>query len=190
LKMAVSGFVKSMFNLHVGGVAAGVGEGVADAFVAGAAAEVGLHPFAVDVVVGPGVGVEEGDGVEDLAGGAVAALEAVLGGEGLLDGMVAKSFDGDDGDAVAFDGEHHAGFDGLAVEQDGAGAAVAVFAAAFGAGESELFAEDAQEGVAGADGDAAFFAVDGEDQFGEAGDFFHASCSREERMADWSRAAR
>ena len=78
-------------GLRRGEFLAGGGEGVADAFVAGAAAEVALHPFAVGVFVGLGVGFDQGDGVEDLAGGAEAALEAVFLGEGFLDGVVAQA---------------------------------------------------------------------------------------------------
>ena len=95
-----------------------------------------------------------------------------------------------DREAFAFDGEDHAGFDGLAVEEHGTGAAVAVFTAAFGTGEPDLFAQHAQEGVAGADAGAPFFAVDAEVQLGGSGNLFHASSSSEARIMFCSRATR
>ncbi len=53
--------------------------------------------------------------------------------------------------------------DGVAVDDDGAGAADAVLAAEVGAGEAEVFAEEVGQGLAGLDGvDRAGLAVDGE----------------------------
>ena len=58
-----------------------------------------------------------------------------------------EAFDGDEFAAIGLDGEHGAGFDGLAVERDGAGAADGGFAADMRSGESGHFAQvmDEQE---------------------------------------------
>ena len=88
----------------------------------------------------------------DLAGGAVAALEAVVLEEGLLQRVqlvaVGQALDGGDLGAVGGDREHQAGVDAAAVEQDGAGAALAVVAALLGAGQIEVLAQGVEQGGA------------------------------------------
>ena len=100
---------------------------------------------------------EESDGGADLAGGAVAALEAVVFEEGGLDGVegvaLGEAFDGGDLGAVGGDGEGEAGVDAAAVEEDGAGSALAVVAALFAAGEFEVFAQGVEERGAGVEGE-------------------------------------
>ena len=100
--------------------------------------------------------IEGGDGGADLAWGAVAALEAIVLEEGGLNGMeifdafaTGEAFDGGDVGTLGGEGEGEAGVDAAAVEQDGAGPALAVVAALLRAGEVEVLAEDVEEGGAG-----------------------------------------
>jgi hypothetical protein len=74
----------------------------------------------------------------------------------------AKTFDGEDTFVGAFYSELQAGKDGLAVEEDGAGAAFAEFTAVLGAGVAEIFAEDFEERFVGSKRDIDFFAIEGE----------------------------
>ena len=58
------------------------------------------------------------------------------------------------------DGEGEAGVDAAAVEEHGAGAALAVVAALFGAGEVEVLAQGVEQGGAGVERELVRFAVD------------------------------
>ena len=82
---------------------------------------------------------QEGNGGADLARGAVAALKTVVLEEGGLDGVkiiaVREAFDGGDFGSIDGDGEGEAGVDAAAVDEDGAGSALAVVAAFLAAGE-------------------------------------------------------
>ena len=62
-----------------------------------------------------------------------------------------EALDGADRRAVGLDGEQHAALDRLAVELDGAGAAVAGVAADVGAGEVEVVAQEVHEQPRGRD---------------------------------------
>ena len=97
--------------------------------------------------------VNGGDGGADLAWGAVTALESVMFEKGLLYRMkvftVGKAFDGGDLRAFGGEGEGEAGVDAAAVDEDGAGAALAVIATLLAAGHIEVFAQRVQEGGAG-----------------------------------------
>ena len=108
---------------------------------------------------------EEGGGGADLAGGAVAALEGVVLEEGGLDGAevvaVGEAFDGGDLGSVGYGGEGEATVDAAAVDEDGAGSALAVVAAFFAAGEIEVFAQGVEQRGAGVEGVSDVgFAVD------------------------------
>ena len=78
-------------------------------------------------------------GGEDHAGSADAALGAAFFEETLLDGMEffvsRQAFDGGDLRAFGLQGGDEAGVDEVAVDEDGAGSAVAFAAAFLGAGE-------------------------------------------------------
>ncbi len=96
---------------------------------------------------------EERDSVEDHTGGAIAALEGALVKKCLLDGVEAavllEALDRNDvGAADASDGMRHERGD--AVEQDGAGAALALAAAVVSASELEMVAEDESNDSSGA----------------------------------------
>ena len=108
--------------------------------------------------------LEEVVGGEDHTRGADAALRTAGGEEALLNGMevgwAAEAFDGEDGGGVNLEEGDEAGVDEVAVEEDGAGAALAFAAALFGAGEVEVLAENVKETFKGWGGDGARLAVD------------------------------
>ena len=145
-----------------------------DVGVGAAAADVAGHGF-LDVVIGCAPGLfGHGDGGHDLAGGAVAALVAVVLDKGGLHGVevagLAEAFDGGDLGLLVHGGEGEAAIDAAAVEVDSAGSALAVVAALFCAGEMEGFAEGIEESGAGIDGEGVGFAVDPEGDGCGAGD--------------------
>ena len=171
-------------GIHAAASASELTDGSDDVGVGAAAADVAGHALA-DLVVGElgmlsvaGLEAEtcersprlrssrERGGGADLAGGAVAALEAVVREEGGLRGAEvagrAEAFDGGDLGALRGDGEGEAGVDAAAVDEDGAGAALAVVAAFLAAGEVEVFAEEIEQRGAGVDGEGAGLFVDGE----------------------------
>jgi hypothetical protein len=153
---------RSVVGLKSGGLL----DGLEDTHVAGAAAEVAGQAFFDFIEGGVGVLVEQVVGGEDHAGGADAALGSAFFEEALLDGMemgwVAEAFDGEDGRLVGLKRGDEAGVDQLAVEQDGAGSALAFAAAFLGAGEVEVFAKDVEEAAHRGSGEGVWRVVDGE----------------------------
>ncbi len=129
-------------------------DGSDDVGVGSAAADVAVHGVLDVVVGGADVFFENGHGGHDLAGGAVAALVAVVLDEGGLHGVevagLADAFDGGDlvGGGRVHEGEGHAGVDASAVDVDGAGSALAVVAALLGAGQVEVLAQAVEQGGA------------------------------------------
>ena len=113
-----------------------------------------------------GVFFQEGDQRHQKAGGAVAALDGVGFPEGFLQGMQvvrrAQPFDGHNLVAVGLHGEHQAGTDRLAVEQDGTGPAHAMLAADVGAGQSQIVAQKVAQQQPWLHGPLIFRAVDGD----------------------------
>jgi hypothetical protein len=95
---------------------------------------------------------DAGDGGADLARGAVTALEGVVLDEGGLDGRqlsaLRDAFDGRDLRALVHDRQGQAGIDAAAVDEDGAGAALATVAAFLGAGQAEYFTQGVEQGHA------------------------------------------
>jgi hypothetical protein len=104
-------------------------DGLEDAHVAGAAAEVSGEAFFDLVEGGVGVFVEEMMRGEDHAGGADAALRAAFFQEALLDRVKVAvgedAFDGGDMRVVGLQGGDKAGVDEFSVDEDGAGSALA-----------------------------------------------------------------
>src|SRR5215218_4008485 len=96
---------------------------LAHAGIGAAAAEVTGQPLVDLAEARVRVLVEQGLGGHDEAGRAEAALLGVVLDEGRLERMElggpAEPLDGLDGPALGLDGEHGAGVDGLAVEEDG-----------------------------------------------------------------------
>ncbi len=171
--------------LH-GGDDVGVGSAAAD--VAGHAV---LHVF----VGGADRLLQKSDGGHDLAGGAVAALVAVVLDEGGLHGMkivgLADAFDG----CYFLAGKHYreseTRVDAAAIDVDCTGAALAVVTALLGAGEVEAFAEKVEKRYAGFQScEIVLFAVD-EDRSCGSGSFLRGwrrawhRCHGERRCAGY-----
>ena len=138
-----------------------------DVHVARAAAEVAADPLADLVLGGIRVLLEQPGGLHDHARGAEAALEAVLVPERLLERVEGRRPSAMPSivltsRAVGLDGEHRARLGALAVDVDGAGAAVARVAADVGAGQPEDVAEEVDEQEARLDVGLAGLAVDGD----------------------------
>src|SRR5580704_15956149 len=92
---------------------------------------------------------EQRNSAEDHAGGAVAALEGALVKEGLLNRsktpVLFEAFDCDNLGAADAADRQEAGARRYAVEQDGAGAALALAAAVVGSGEFEMVAKNREQ---------------------------------------------
>ena len=114
-----------------------------------------------------------------MPGRAEAALEAVLLPEGLLQwvepALRRQSLDGRDRRAVGLHRQHGAALDGHAVDDHGAGAALAGVAADVGAGEVEILAQQLHEHASGLDLHGTGDAID------DKGDLF---CHREPPALD------
>ncbi len=129
---------------------------------------------------------ERGRGA-DLAGGAVAALEGVVLEEGGLDGAegfaVGEAFDGGDFGAAGGDGEGEAGVDAAAVDENGAGSALAVVAAFLAASEVEVLAQGVEERGAGVERKSVRGAVDLEGEIDRGGGSSGVVCGGQGRKA-------
>ena len=116
--------------------------------------------------VGRGVALEQRLGAHDHAGDAVAALRRLLGLEGGGSGpglrRRCQPFERADLALAQRGDRHQAGEDRLAVDQDGAGAALAEAAAELGAVERQLVAQHVEQRRVGIDVDLVRLAVDGE----------------------------
>ncbi len=137
--------------------------GFEDLEVAGAAAEIAGKSFADLIASGVRILVEQGFCSDEDGGSAVTTLRGAEIGEGFLQRMEravgAEAFHGQYLFSVAFEGEEQAGEHGLAIQQDGASAALAQFAAVFGAGVIEIFAENFEQRFVRGEGDVGLLAV-------------------------------
>ncbi len=137
--------------LHLGGVE----HRLDDVVVAGATAQVALQPVADLLLGGVGVLGQQAGGGHDHPRGAVAALEAMVVPEGLLDRMElavrGHALDRGDLRAVGLHGQDRARLHGLAVQVDRAGAAVGRVAAHVGAGQTKLVAQGVDQQHTGLD---------------------------------------
>lgn len=121
-----------------------------DAGIGAAAAEIAAHAFADAFGIVAGLRLaHHADGAHDLAGRAEAALKTVMGDEGGLHGMqlvaARDAFDGEDVGTVVADGEREAGIDALAVDEDGAGAALTAVASLLGSGQIEALTQEIEQ---------------------------------------------
>jgi len=113
---------------------------------------------------GVGIRIEQGLGGHDHAVRAVAALGRLLGDEGSLYRVrllgSAQAFEGRDGFAGRLLYRGDAGAGGLALHDDGAGAALRHAAAEFGAVEFEIIAKNVEKGLIGIPGfNGCFLAI-------------------------------
>ena len=140
--------------------------GVEDLLVPGAAAEVSGERLADLVVRRVGTAAQEIGRGDDEARRAEAALHRARVGERLLHrvqgAIAAEALDRDDVVPVGLRGEDEARAHELAVEEDGARAALALLARVLRAGELEPVAERREEALAGPDVGLAPLAVDRE----------------------------
>jgi len=104
------------------------------------------------VLIGVRLAVEEGLGSDDEARCADSALQRRLFEEGLLERVKAvaagDAFDSDEVGSIGFHRKNAAGVHETAIEQDAAGAAVAVVAPFLGADQAELVAEHFEQALA------------------------------------------
>src|SRR5207302_1752803 len=112
------------------------------------------------------VALEQRYGRQDHSGHAVAALHGAFLDEGFLDRMqfpvLRQSFDGLDFAPSDLRNLCLAGSDRTAIEQHGAGAALAFAAAVFGSREIQVFAQHLEQGAPGLCGNALRFSVERE----------------------------
>lgn len=140
----------------------GLLDGVHDARVGAAAADIALHELHDFGRRWIRFLREECDAADDHAGGTVGALESVEIEEGLLHGMEMavffQAFDGSDG-LDYFAERELTGTAGRTADQDGARAALPFSAAVFCAGEAELVAQYGEEAGVWVGVDWVFLAV-------------------------------
>ncbi len=110
--------------------------------------------------------IEQRLGGDEEPGRAVAALRRPEVGEGLLQRMQpalgAEAFDGHDLAAAALDAQHQARQHRPAVQQHGAGAALAELAPVLGAAEIQVLTQHLEQRLVRVERDVVRFAVDGE----------------------------
>src|SRR5262249_52747861 len=139
-------------------------DGRHDVGIGAATADIAAHQLA-NFIGGArlALGNQAGGGT-DLPGGAVAALEGIMLDEGLLQrgkrGSLRQTFDGRYPRAILHDRQREARIDAPAVEENGAGAALAVVAALFGPGKVEIEAQRVEQGGPWRDCQLALHAVD------------------------------
>src|SRR5690348_6355386 len=164
-----------------------------DVLIAGAAAEISGNRIADFLFAWAGIFAKERGGGQDHARRAIAALQAVLLPESLLHGMKAaaaaillagggEAFDGGDVRASGLSGEHGAGLHGLAVEEDGAGAAKARLAADVRAREAQCVAQIVNEQQARLDFVLMFLTIHAEPNLDGH------SASRRQLWTGWNRS--
>ncbi len=137
-----------------------------------AATKIRLHVGADLVFIGLGDAIEQRLGAHDHACDAVATLGGLLGGEGLLQaprrGRTAQSFDRAHLAPQQGADRREAGEHGLAIDDHGAGAALAQPAAELGAVQLKIVAKGVEQRRRGIDVEPVVLAVDREDDAHEA----------------------
>src|SRR4051794_21726907 len=124
---------------------ADLADGSADVGISGAAAEVAAHPLADLLVAGSVSFFKQSDRGHDLTRRAIAALEGIMGKEGVLHGMqlctLNQSFDGRHLMAFASNCKRQACQDTSPVNPDRACATGPLVATLFGARKIQVFAQ-------------------------------------------------
>src|SRR5260370_26342426 len=128
---------------------ADLADGSADVGISGTAAEVAAHPLADLLVAGSVSFFKQSNRRHDLSGCAIAALEGIIGKEGVLHGMqlrtLGQSFDGRHLMAFAGDCKRQACQDMSPVNPDRACATGPLVAPLFGASKIQVFAQGVQQ---------------------------------------------
>jgi len=108
--------------------------------------------------------IQQGFRGEQNRGRAIPALRCAKIGKGVLQRMKmsfqTEAFDGQHIPVVALDSEDQAGEHGLAVQKNGARAALSQFTAMLRASVAEIFAKDFEESFVGGERDVYLFAVE------------------------------
>src|ERR1700675_3207298 len=135
-----------------------------DSGMSAAAADVslqGLHDFRF---AGIRIFLEQCDAADDYSGSAIGTTGRGLIEKSLLHGMelavLFEAFNGEDGFYFGIANRKLAGAAWRAVEQNGAGAALAFAATVFGSGEAKLFAQGKKQSCFGVRFENAAFSVD------------------------------
>src|SRR6266513_4997240 len=146
-----------------------------DLLIPGAAAKVARNGFLDSFPVGHSFFVEERFRGHQDPGGAVAELRGAEVGDSRLQGMqlraAAEALDRFHRAALALGGQHQAGKLRCAVDQHGAGAALAQLAAVLGAGEAEVLAQHLEQRLVAGEGQLDGLAVDAQAQLQAARHF-------------------
>ena len=135
-----------------------------DSWMGAAATDISLERLYDFGFAGIGTFLQEGDAASDHSGSAIGALECGLIEKSLLHGMklavLFETFNSEDGFSGGVSDGELAGAAGRAVEQDGAGAALAFAAAVFRSGEAKLFAQRKEQSCVGIGFEGTRFPVD------------------------------
>jgi hypothetical protein len=135
-----------------------------DAWMGSTAADISLQGLYDFRLTGIGIFLQERDAADNHSGSAIGALECALIEKGLLHRMelavLLESFDGGDGFSGGVADRELAGAARRAIEQNGAGAALAFAATVFCSGEAKLFAQSKQQSCVGAGNENPAFSVD------------------------------
>ena len=139
-------------------------DGLDDADVRPAAAQVAFHALDDLLPGGLGIAIQEAVGAEDHARRAESALEGIVLDEGLLKRMqvavLGQSFDGDDLSSIGVSHRIETRSHGPVVHQDRAGPALGLAAAELGARQTQVGAQDPQERAPSVRGHADRFAIE------------------------------
>lgn len=142
----------------------GLLDGGDDSGMSTAAADISLQGLHDIRFAGIGIFLEERDAANDHSGSAIGALERALIEKSLLHGMklaiLFEAFDGEDGFSVSIANRQLAGAARGAVQQNGAGAALAFATTVFGSGKAKLFAQRKKQSCVRIRLENAAFSVD------------------------------
>jgi hypothetical protein len=135
-----------------------------DAWMGSAAADISLQGLYDFRLTGIGIFLQERDAADNHSRSAIGALECALIEKGLLHRMelavLFESFNGGDGFSGCVADRELAGAAGRAIEQNGAGAALAFTATVFCSGKAKLFAQSKEQSCVGAGNENPAFSVD------------------------------
>jgi hypothetical protein len=140
-------------------------DGRYNVLISGAPAKIAFQPMSNFVVAGVGIALNQLSRRHNHAGGAEAALKAMLLPEALLDGVqitiLRHTFDSDDFAAVTLDRKQGARFYRQSIYRNGAGAAERGLAAAMGTSKEEGIAQEMDEQKPGLDFSGVLISVNG-----------------------------
>jgi len=135
-----------------------------DAWMGSTAADISLQGLYDFRLTGIGIFLQERDAADDHSGSAIGALECALIEKGLLYGMklavLLEALNSENGFSCSVADGELAGTPRRAIEQNGAGAALAFAATVFCSSEAKLFAQSKEQSCVGAGNENPAFSVD------------------------------